>query len=277
MSTSGTSSFTETRDQIIQNVLEICKAISIGSTPDTVKVNMVSNAMNTLAKYWLSEGIRLWTMEWVTQTFAESSTVSNGGKGYRCIRSNISSTTDQPGIGANYTTFWIEDSTAIGAPAWQISTPYSSVGNFTVSADTVGIEKAFIRNTINDQNVEIISKFDYMGITNKTDQGRPTQLFFDLKLIPVIYLYPQPNTLTDVLHYLRIRKLQDFNNATDNPDMPVHWIEPFTWNVAAMVCHKFNLPLPERQMIEQKAEFLKKKSRSSDKETIDLKFTRSCY
>ena len=64
MSTSGNSDWTATRDDIIQQILENCKVISVGDTPPTAKVTDAGKVLNRIVKRFQAEGIRLWTLDW---------------------------------------------------------------------------------------------------------------------------------------------------------------------------------------------------------------------
>lgn len=69
--------------------------------------------------------------------------VQNGGTAYRCIRSHTSGTTNQPGVGAQWTAYW-EDIGAAGAePAWATSTAYTD-GFVDVEATTKDLPSASV-------------------------------------------------------------------------------------------------------------------------------------
>lgn len=76
------------------------------------------------------------TSAWVTATtYAVNDFVNDGADVYRCILGHTSSATDEPGVGANWATYWVEDT------IFRATTPYSeddlALLKFTQSADTI--------------------------------------------------------------------------------------------------------------------------------------------
>lgn len=61
MTTSGSTDFTLTRDQIISEALEQLGAIGIGETPSAADVTSCSRSLNMMIKAWETQGVHLWT------------------------------------------------------------------------------------------------------------------------------------------------------------------------------------------------------------------------
>ncbi len=277
MATSGSFDWTMTRDQLIEDALQDIGALGQGQTASAAQVSEASTVLNRIVKNWQAEGIRLWTIDWKTKTFTASSVVTNGGDTYTCIRSHTSSASNEPGVGADWTTYWKK--TGTGGSAWATSTSYSAIGDFTVDSDTIGIDRAFIRYNNVDYPVEIIGRDEYASIPDKSATGRPTKLWFEMKLdgSSVVYLYPQPDKTDYVLHYFRVRKLEDFDNSGDTPDFPERWIAPLQAELAYRLSFKYGLPLAERQLLRADAEMLKKRAKATDDEVRDSDFVSSAY
>ena len=51
--------------------------------------------------------------------------VQNGGTAYRCIRSHTSAASNEPGVGAQWPSYWESIGAAGGEPAWVTATPYT--------------------------------------------------------------------------------------------------------------------------------------------------------
>jgi hypothetical protein len=60
MATSGSSNYTETRDDIISNALQLLGVLGSGETPTASDVTFCSNALNRMTKAWQAQGIHLW-------------------------------------------------------------------------------------------------------------------------------------------------------------------------------------------------------------------------
>jgi hypothetical protein len=236
-----------------------------------------SEALNAMVKSWQSENVFLWTTDWTFQAMSTASTERTGTDSniYTCIRSHTSSNDDKPITGANYAVYWKQRGSTGGA--WQASQSYTSIGDFDVASDTISIEKAFIRYNEDDYDVEIIDKFRYMNIPDKADEGRPTHLWLDRQLTPHIYIWPIPDETTYVLHYKRIRLLEDFDASGNNPDFPVRWINALTYGLAAHLSHEYQLPLQERGILTQEAERFKQTAQSMETEVSEDNFITGAF
>jgi hypothetical protein len=257
--TAGDTDWTLTREQIIQQVLEINNAIAVGDTPTTVQTTSVSTVLNQFIK-WLQKvhDIKLWKLDWATKKFSDPDEVTGTDSNvYTCIRSHTSSTDDKPITGDDWTTYWTKEGSTGGT--WATSTAYTSAGDFTDSDDLVGIERAFIRKndsgTQTDLPMEVIGYNMWMDIPNKNSFGIPIQIWYDNKISPTIYINPQLEDTDDyVIHYLKIKRIEDFDTETDTPDFPVEWIEPIVWNVAYNISFHNDVPVNKQRMIKEKAE-----------------------
>jgi hypothetical protein len=63
MATSGTTTFTVTRDQIIEAALRSLAVLEEGATPGPNALENASFSLNLILKKWQSEGIKLWTIK----------------------------------------------------------------------------------------------------------------------------------------------------------------------------------------------------------------------
>jgi len=63
MATSGTTTFTVTRDQIIEAALRSLAVLEEGATPGPNALENASFTLNLILKKWQSEGIKLWTIK----------------------------------------------------------------------------------------------------------------------------------------------------------------------------------------------------------------------
>ena len=63
MATSGTTTFTVTRDQIIEAALRSLAVLEEGATPGPNALENASFSLNLILKKWQSEGIKVWTIK----------------------------------------------------------------------------------------------------------------------------------------------------------------------------------------------------------------------
>ncbi len=277
MATSGSYDWTLSRDEIIAQAYEDLQVIKPEATPKADLLSAGSRRLNGIVKRLQQKDIFLWTQEWVTQTFTASEAVTSGGSTYRCIKGHTSSATDEPGVGANWSTYWLEDSSVTSGGAWANTTAYASVADFTVAADTIGIEKMFIRDGGNDYDVDIISRTEYAEIPTKSNEGKPTRAVFDRQLSPRVYLYKQPDSTDYVLHYLRVRKLEDFDAGANNFDGPESWIPLLIKMLAYDLCGTHGIPIEERRAIKSEINELLADAKKSDNETTSGDFLKGAF
>ncbi len=160
----------------------------------------------------------------------------------------------------------------------------SEDASFTPETDTIGITSAFVRDDNDyDHKVTVISYQRYLEITDKTTTGRITHIAFNYgegALAPVVYVWPTISSTyyaIDTLHYIKFRKLEDFDSSTDNPDLPESWISALVWGLAANLAPEFSIMLQDTQWLEQKASMAKLKAQAGNKEMVDSEFIESCY
>lgn len=277
MALSGSYDWTLDRDEVIAQALEDLQVIKPGDTPTADQLTAGGRRLNGIVKRLQNDDIYLWTREEVTQTFTTSEAVTSNSTTYRCIKGHTSSATDEPGVGADWSTYWVEDTTATSGGAWVTATGYASIGDFTVAADTIGIENAFIRDGESDYSVEIISMKEYRGILTKSNEGRPNRMVFDRQLTPVVYTYYQSDSTDYVLHYARVRKMQDFDAGSDNFDGPVSWLPLLVKLLAYDFCGTYGIPVEERLVIKRDAAELKAEAKKNDHETTDGDFLKGAF
>lgn len=63
MSTSGSTDFSMSRDDIIKRALRLCGVLAQGESPTTDQVNEASVALNALTKAYMADGMPLWAIK----------------------------------------------------------------------------------------------------------------------------------------------------------------------------------------------------------------------
>jgi hypothetical protein len=218
------SDFDMTRTQIITAAIRKLGALASGASPNSAQLSDGADALNMMVKSWQNIGIRLWTVEWETQTM--------------------------------------------------------NSGTATYSPDPIlDIQKAFIRRDSDDYPVTIVGMQDYFDIPDKTETGLPQLLAYQAgKTGPEYTVWPVPENSTDVLHYLQVRKLQDFDAATDKPDFPSRWISALTWGLAGELAREFSVPVEVENSITSRASaYLEMAIRGEKSQSPADKFVKSAY
>ena len=93
-------------------------------------------------------------------------------------------------------------------------------GQETLPADVVDLLEVVLRRDGTDYEVDKLSRGEYLTLPNKTTKGRPSQLYFDRKIQPVINVWPVPENSTDQLVYYYVRRIEDADALVNTTDMP---------------------------------------------------------
>jgi len=275
MATSGSTDFTLTRDDIIKESLEIIDSLATGASVPSADTTSVSRTFNMFIKALQTDGAELWTRSVIQQTLSASSVVSQSGSNYTSVLSHTSAADNQPGIGANWTTYW-EITTDTAGGAWALSTAYNFIGDFTLDGQYIGVDQVFIREETNGKTYDYPAKIEpfgaYLDLVDKisTSGGVPTSVFLDEGLSAISgYMYPIPTT-SMVLHLMAIRTIEDLDSATDNPDFPVRWFETLSLGLAVRLAPKYGVWGDKLAQLSSMYENALSKAKKDGKESLAL-------
>jgi hypothetical protein len=128
----------------------------------------------------------------------------------------------------------------------------------------------------NDVSLTIESRYDYNTLGNKLSPGVPNQLFYSPNVTNgIATLYNVPNLTGYVLYTTAQRPIQDFNLATDNPDMPQEAFQALKWNLADELSLEYGSPQINLQLIQSKAKYYMDELMNFEQEQVSVYFTPS--
>ena len=117
----------------------------------------------------------------------------------------------------------------------QVTLPLTSAqATYSVPAETIMILDAWITLQGIDRIIFPLSRSEYSAIPNKTDQGYPSQFWFDRTISPTLTLWLTPNSNGPyTLTYFRYRQIYDavIQNGY-NPEAPVRWLDALVAGLA---------------------------------------------
>lgn len=106
-------------------------------------------------------------------------------------------------------------------------------GDYDVPDETVMILDAYITWNNIDYTILPISRTDWASIPDKTQQGRPTQFWFDRLVNTTINLWPVPDTNNYTLKYYTCRLIEDAELADGMTlAIPQLWLDAFAAGLA---------------------------------------------
>lgn len=311
MTTSGTSTLSRNRDQIIASALRKVSAFESGETPDDQSVRDASDALNALIKHWQASGIEIWTTEEaILFPVADQRRYTIGGSSSDRIGANPIETTlssdaaalastvvldsvngvsDTYIIGIQLDDDSIQWTTVNGAPSGTtvtLTTPLTgaaTAGNFVIVYVEALVRPIRIidgRRYKLSSRIEVplaeMDRLEYMDMPNKTSSGAPNSYFYDRRGGPAdsgwVYLWPAPADATEAVKFTVARPVQIFEAAGDAPDFPEEWIRAAEWGLADEIADEYDVPDPKRSRIERKAAQYLQEVNWFERELVSIEF-----
>lgn len=304
MATSGSYNFNMTAADIIQEALEYLGVAGVGATISSEDQASCLRTLNAMVKNMQTEGIGLWKARELTlfpgheeYSFdigpsgdhcsmagykTEIATAAASGAGTITVDSD-DNITNGDYIGIELDDGTLQWTTVNGVPAANVVT-LTAVLTDTVSVDNHVynytsktqrpveiIEARIVDSDTSEIQIGIISRDEYKGLSNKTEVGTPTQVYYDPQLTNgKLYVWP---AVDDVKQYLKLEvkiPIEDFDAAANDPDFPQEWFLALSHNLAVLVAPKFGKPIDNNFLA--RAEMLKDRLRGTDTENASLYF-----
>lgn len=119
-----------------------------------------------------------------------------------------------------------------------------------------------------------LAREQYFEQPNKTTASIPTSFYYDPQLATgTLYLWPTASTATAAamtLNVTYLRPIEDFDNSTDDPDLPPEWTLALSYTLAEQLALKFGRPPELRREIADRAGVYKAMIESWDTEPASL-------
>ena len=123
------------------------------------------------------------------------------------------------------------------------------------------------------------SRDEYFGQPNKTTDSIPVAFYYDPQLLTgTLYVWPRPSTATATDMTLRVtylRRIEDFDGSTDDPDLPQEWLEALSYGLADRLAIKYLSDPIRRREIAERAGAYKARLEAWDTEPASL-FLQPC-
>lgn len=219
MATSGITTYSRTRDQIVSFALRKIGVLELGVTPNATEVTNAVEALDMMIKSWVTKGIKLWTLQEITIPLTASTS-----------------------------SYIIGPAAAIPTPTVTADKPLKLLQawlrNTTVTPN-------------NDIPMQIISQQEYNLLGSKGSTGTANSVYLQVgRDTSTLYVYLTP-TSTEVSTYdliiLTQRLIQDAGGASANLDFPVEWFYALGWNLAAELSVDYGVDSERLSYIEAKA------------------------
>lgn len=160
-----------------------------------------------------------------------------------------------------------------GLNLWTVTQGTTTVtqgtAQYTLADDVIDILDMVLRRDGTDYEMDRISRYDYLNFPNKTDQGRPSQFYFDRQITPVINLWQTPENSTDQLVYYYVRRIEDAGALTNTTSIPFRF---YPCMVAGLAYYLAVKRAPDRvQMMKSIYEEEFQRAANEDEDRVPLK------
>lgn len=291
MTTSGTTSFTRNRDQLIESALRKINAFDSGETPDSDSVDDASDTLNALVKHWQGSGIHIWrtteailfpqlsqvryvlgaSTDHATESYVETALTSAAALGAGTVVLNsVTGVATTYKIGVQLDTGTIQWTTVNGAPSGStvtltaVLTDSAALGNrvLVYQTDLVRPLKILDARRYNfdsaiDVPLQEMDRIEYQEMPNKTSTGAVNSFYYDRRgganSTGYLYLWPSPATVDEAIKLTVARPIEIFSAAGSDADFPQEWTQAIVWNLADQLADDYDVPEPKRTRIERKA------------------------
>jgi hypothetical protein len=229
MATSGTTTFSVTRNDIIESSLRLLGVLEEGAQPTANAIENASLVLNMMLKDWMTDGIKLWTVVEITLPLV----------------TNKTSYTIGPGAGNDLIT---------NKPLRLIQ---SFLRNLSVSP-YIDLPMSIL----SEQEYNILGSKFSTGTVNSVFY-KPSVLNGTVK----VFLTPNSSTATNYeLHMTVQRPIEDITSANQTFDFPSEWYQCLRWGLASELAADYGLPMDKLAGVIQRAENYKQRLMAWDVE-----------
>lgn len=292
MTTSGTTTFTRNRDQLIRSALRKISAFESGEAPDSDSVQDASDALNVMVKHWQASGIHIWrtteatlftqlnqnrytlgstSTDHATESYVETALTSAAILGATTVvLDSVTGVATAYKIGVQLDDGTIHWTTVNGAPVGSTVTltaaltDSAALGNMVLVYQTSLVRPLKILSARRYNFVSAIEtpidendRIEYQEMPNKTSTGSVSCFYYDRRgganENGLIYLWPQPAAVDEAIKLTVARPIEDFAVAGDTADLPQEWIRAIEWGLADELADEYDVPEPKRTRIERRA------------------------
>jgi len=300
MSTSGSTDFAITRDNLINLAHQHVGLIGEGESASTNQTTEAALLLNMIVKARQADGMPLWALKRgyilpitgvssitagsshvVTSYVTTTLTADSAASDTTLTVTSITGISNAHVIGIELDDGSVDWTTVNGAPSGTtvtittgVTTLASSGNRIYTYATTARVTrplKILSANRLTSSDdisapIRVIPKDEYFNLTNRTQEGQITQLYYDPQLTGVFYFWPRFQNGDTVIEFTYHRPYEDFDATGDNPDFPQHWYMPLMLELAWVLAPKGGLPIEERSALFKEAQFYIEQARQGDPE-----------
>lgn len=310
MASSGTQTFTQTRDELILDAFQLLGVYGIGRTISSEDNELASRLLNKMIKAWSTKGLHLWEKnEGVMFLQPSVSSFTLGSTGRVTSVNDLRMPTLETAAASSSSTIMVDDASQvlaadnIGIVLTDLSihwtTVVSVIGDVITLTDSLVsgasanavvfvytdaiykplriLDARYIIRYGNadsyEQPLNITAYQDYMQIPVKAVASRPNQLMYKPeKTSGTAYIWPQTSDASGRIQFTYERMIEDMAHASDNFDFPSEWLEALTYQLAMRLGFAFG-KLQKASSLQGLASQMLQDLLSWDREVTEVQYT----
>lgn len=300
MATSGSINYSTSTQEIITEALELLGILGEGESYNTNQYTSALRTLNSMIKMWQADGLNLFAVQklylfpnlgqpyYDLSSTSEDLMTSNFGlrfvDGDFVENDTVITVDDASDMSAGFyigiqtsgtRIFWAtivsiagEDVTLSDGIDADVSDGAKVYYFQTIAHRPMRILEGYIhKNDGAEIPIEQLSRVDYYSLSNKSTSGQITQFYYDPQVgTGKLYVWPTGSSELDYLVFLVQRTLEDFDNATDEPDYPQEWYMPLAYNLALVMAPKYGTPAMDYNRIKELASHFYTTAKNWDEE-----------
>ena len=115
----------------------------------------------------------------------------------------------------------------------------ASDNDYALSTNVVDLLEVVLRDSNNiDTTLSRISRADYQMLPKKSSEGKSSQFYLERTTTPTLYLFPTPDVATYTIRYYYLKRLDDIDVPTDDPNVPFRFLPCLTAGMAYYLAMK---------------------------------------
>lgn len=309
MTTSSSTDFDLTRNEIIGDALVHCGAIEAGEAGSAVDVQFAARQLNRMVKEWQADGIHLWKRKecHLFQQLSQARYQLGGASGehFAFVEDSVR-TALAAAMTAGAGTIDVDSVTglaigdAIGVVLDDKSIEWDTIAGIadptvtltgTIDNDDAASGNAVFAYTTKlerplrviavqrtntsdiDTPISMISHHEYQELPNKTNTGLTNEAYYQPELSAgYLYTWPEAETAADRLRLTATFDIEDYDASSNTSDLPQEWLNCLTWNLADQLVPSYGTPERTARRIERNALVSRSAALGFDREPEAVQF-----
>lgn len=102
-----------------------------------------------------------------------------------------------------------------------------------------------VSSNLTEVEIAPLSHDEYLKMPVKNTVGRPNNFYYDGQqnnsnpFTSSIYVYPEPQNVTNIIKLVYVDRIQDLDSSTDSLDLPSEWFETVVMNLACALMYSY--------------------------------------